>query len=461
VIAPARRTAFAALLDVTRGRLDLDEALSRARTSLVDTRDLALMRDLVTGTLRWQSRLDAIVAPLLRTPLDTLDREVLVVLRLGTYQLEYLDRVPAAAVVDDAVSLVRAARKSSAAGLVNAVLRRIARGERPAWPAPLPGTATAELAAALAVTSAHPRWLVERWLAREPRHVVERWLAFNNTTAPLTVRANPLRGMTRDTLAARLAADGLTATVGAAPLALIVTGPGAATHHTVARGEATIQDDGSQLAALVAPVSAGQRVLDVCAAPGGKTLAYATAAGETGQVVACDVRARRVEALSATVARAGATAVRVVAIDDTAPLPFAPVFDVVAVDAPCSGLGTLRRDPDIKWRRTADDLSRYQARQRDLLERAAAVVAPGGCVVYTTCSTEPEENELVVDAFLASHPGFERLPVTAGPSAAALAPFVGADGYFRLHPAHHGHEGYFGAVLGRRPDAPSPSAVVQ
>jgi 16S rRNA (cytosine967-C5)-methyltransferase len=205
----------------------------------------------------------------------------------------------------------------------------------------------------------------------------------------------------------------------------------------------------------------GARVLDLCAAPGGKTLAYAWAAGPAGRVVACDIRPRRLEVLRATLARGRASQTEVVAIDEHAALPFAAVFDVVAVDAPCSGLGTLRRDPDIKWRRVPEDLARFQARQIDLLTRAAAVVAPGGALVYTTCSTEPEENIEVVRRLLADAAGFTLERADAGPAGQILAPFVEPDGCLRTHPVRHGLEGYFGAVLRRRPDGPPPAAVVQ
>ncbi len=462
MIAPARRAGFTALVDIARGRADLDDALERARQGLADPRDVALLREVVTGTLRWQARLDWHLAPLSRLPLAKLDLEVLVALRMAAYQLEYLDRIPASAVVHDTVALVRSAKKSSAAGLVNAVLRRLAAGERAALPEAATDAPAAEVAAALAVSTAHPAWLVERWLGRESRATVEAWLAFDNLPPPTTLRVNPLAEVTRGAVAARLAADGIeTAPCAGAPLGLVVTAGAVVAHTALAEGACGIQDEGSQLAALVAPVMPGARVLDLCAAPGGKTLAYAWAAGPGGRVVACDIRPRRLEVLRATLARGRACQAEVVAIDEHAALPFAAVFDVVAVDAPCSGLGTLRRDPDIKWRRLPEDLGRFQTRQIDLLNRAAAVVAPGGVLVYTTCSTEPEENIEVVRRLLASAAGFTLERADAGPAGQILAPFVESDGCLRTHPVRHGLEGYFGAVLRRRPDGPPQAPVVQ
>lgn len=462
MIAPARQAAFGALFAIARGRVDLDAALERARESLDDARDIALVRELVTGTLRWQARLDWQLTPLSRVPWRKLDLEVQTVLRLAAFQILELDRVPVSAVVHDAVGLVRQARKTSASGLVNAVLRRLAAGERAPWPVVHPATPLAAQAAVLATTGAHPVWLVERWLARRERPEVEAWLAFDNGLPPTTLRVNPLAGVSRDAVVAALAADGIaTEPCRFAPLGLVVTAGVAWQSAVVRDGRAFIQDEGSQLAALVAPVAPGHRVLDVCAAPGGKTLAYAAAAGPAGQVVACDVRQRRVDTLGATVASGRATTVRIVAIDPDAALPFDAVFDVVAVDAPCSGLGTVRRDPDIKWRRTPDDLRAFQARQVDLLTRAARAVAPGGRLVYTTCSTEPEENAEVVAAWLATAPGFTPASPADGPSGAVLTRFVTPDGTFATDPVRDGLEGYFGAVFVRGTRGRVPDAVVQ
>lgn len=448
--APARRAAFQALVAITRGELDMDAALERARAPLGDPRDVALLRELVTGTLRWQGRLDWTLASFVSIPWPRLDDAVAVSLRLGAYQLEYLDRVPARAVVDDAVSLVKAARVSSAAGLVNAVLRRFARGERRPLPTPRPEAPRDEHADALAVATAHPAWLVRRWLAREAAAEVDAWLAFDNVPAPTTLRVNPLGGLTRAAVVQRLADDGVVAEPTThAPLGLVVRDGQVVTAAALRDGFCHIQDEGSQVAALVAPVHEGDRVLDLCAAPGGKTLAYAAAAGTHGTVVASDVRPARLAVLSATVQRGRATRASVVAVPTEGPLPFAPVFDVVAVDAPCSGLGTLRRDPDIKWRRRQDDLGRLHTAQVQLLRRAAALVVPGGTLVYTTCSLEPEETADVVAEVRDTVPGLALRDPAAGHGRGWLQTFVEADGYLRLRPGRHGLEGYFGALLTR------------
>ena len=456
MIAPARRAAFDALGAIARGRSDLDTAIEAARRHVTDPRDVALVRELVTGTLRWQGAIDGVIAPLCRVALTKLDAEVLTALRLGAYQLLYLDRVPASAVVDDAVALVRAAKKASATGLVNAVLRRIARGERGAPPIEADDVDT------LARVASHPAWLVRRWLGRRTRAEVEAWLAFNNTPAPMTLRVNPLVAGSRAEVAEALARHGVaTEPCRHAPLGLLVLGGIPLGTPPMTGGACTLQDEGSQLAALVAPVHAGARVLDVCASPGGKTLAYLTAAGVSGYVVAADVRTRRVQLLADTLRRGHALRAGIVHIDAEATLPLRAVFDVVAVDAPCSGLGTLRRDPDIKWRRTPDDLSRFADRQLDLLQRASAAVRAGGTLVYTTCSSEADENADVVARFLATHPAFALGRADRGPHAALLAPYCDAEGRFATDPARHGLESYFGAVLVREGVGSTVAAVVQ
>ena len=194
-----------------------------------------------------------------------------------------------------------------------------------------------------------------------------------------------------------------------APDALVVRGGNPLHSPMHAEGLFVIQDEASQLVGRYAVTQPGQRVLDVCASPGGKTLMMAAAAGVDGLVVASDVRGRRVDLLRTTIARAGATNVRVVQADAARPLPYARVFDRVLLDAPCSGLGTLRRDPDIKWRRTPADLPALASAQRAMLAHAAGVLKPGGTLVYATCSSEPEENDDVVAAFLRDHGEFSRM----------------------------------------------------
>jgi 16S rRNA (cytosine967-C5)-methyltransferase len=274
--APARRAAYAALRAVTANRADLPDALARARERLRDPRDHALAADIATGTLRWMGAIDAVIEAFGGRPVSRFDPEVLDILRLSIYQLEHHDRVPARAVVDDAVELARDARKTSAAGLVNAVLRRVGR-ERDRLPRPgRPGAGDVGGALDyLSVTLSHPRWLAARWLTRVGFDHAEAWARFNNAPAPLTLRANR-SVITRDGLADRLAARGVTTEPTAfAPDGLIVVGGRPFGTPEDKAGAFVVQDEASQLVAAVANAAAGDRVLDACAAPGGKTVALA------------------------------------------------------------------------------------------------------------------------------------------------------------------------------------------
>ena len=419
-------------------------------STLTDERDRALLVELATGTLRWLAEIDFVLAGASSRSVDGLDAVVRDILRLGIYQLLHLDRVPAAAVVDDAVSMVRAARKSSASGFANAVLRRISRSRRVLGLPPRPAMLDAEDAslAYLSTTLSHPRWLVERWVARFGADATERWLQFNNAPAPLTLRAHTplndresvaetLRGSGVETQPTRYAPEGLTVVAGVPRVPL-------------SERQFLLQDEASQLVGLLATGVTATRALDACAAPGGKTLIMRAGLGEQAMLVAADVRPRRVRLLRETLIGAAANDIAVIQMDLRDPPPFEGVFDIVLVDAPCSGLGILRRDPDIKWRRRVDDLDGLAATQRRMLHHAASVVAPGGRLVYSTCSSEPEENEAVVESVISAS-GFQLVGAsdvrTLLPSAARS--LVNDRGFFQTWPWRDGLEAFFGAVLQR------------
>jgi 16S rRNA (cytosine967-C5)-methyltransferase len=453
-IARARMAAFHALHAISAGEVDLGEALGRFRDPLSDVRDRALATELVTGVLRWRAALDYQLSQRAKTPLARMDPPVLDSLRLGAYQVMHLERVPVSAAVDDSVELVKRAGVASARTFVNGVLRRLAR-ERGAltWPERPASGADADLTALasyFAVVHSHPEWLVARWISRLGVDVTETWLRFNNHHARLTLAPNRLRH-TRDQLRARLQAEAIPSDLTTiAPHGLLFNDAQVLSSTAFERGDAVVQDEASQIISELVRASSGMRVLDACAAPGGKTLALAADVGPSGLVIAADVRPHRLRLLAATVARTRPDNVRVVHTPEVGALPFRDaVFDRVLVDAPCSGLGTVRRDPDIRWRRRAEDLPGLAATQIALLDRVSRVVAPGGRLVYSTCSSEPEENERVVAAFLAAHPEFAVVPLTAidglAPAIAALAT---PEGYLQTSPLS-GLEAFFGAVIGR------------
>ena len=446
--APARTAALHALVAIDADRADLPTALATSRTSLHDDRDRALTATIVNGTLRWQRALDHLVEHFAKRPLTKIDPQVLAILRLSLFQLLHLDRVPAAAVVDDAVSLTRAARKSSASGFVNAVLRSMLR-QRHRLPLPPRPSDARDRDAALAylgITLSHPEWLVARWLDRYSFEEVEAWVQFNDDAAPLTIRANTLR-ITRDKLQDVMSGHDIETTLTPyAPDGLIVT---AGNPLRTSEDESFfVQDEASQLIPLVVDAQPRERVLDLCASPGGKTVAMAASMHDSGTLVACDVRTGRVNLLTDTVRRSGAHHIYIVHVPATGPLPFSEAFDRVLVDAPCSGLGTIRRDPDIRWRRGPSDLPRLAGQQIDLLMRAAHTVRPGGRLVYATCSSEPDENERVVDAFLERAP-FDRVDLRDS-SPSRLQPLIDERGELRTLPFAHGLEAFFATAMVRR-----------
>jgi 16S rRNA (cytosine967-C5)-methyltransferase len=411
MIAAARRAAYDALRAVAIRTRDLGEVLADSRERLPDDRDRALTAAIVVGTLRWRNRLDWLLARAANRDVASLDPEVLDILRLSLFQLLYLTRVPASAVVDDAVSLTKAARKKSAAGLTNAVLRRLARTRQQLG---LP-----ELSVPI----------------EEP---------------PLTLRANTLR-TTRDELVERLKTSNVeTRATRYAPDGLVVLDGQPLRTADAGAGLFVVQDEASQLVPLLGGTSRRAMVLDACAAPGGKTLALAAGVARDGVLVASDVSRRRVVLLREILHRAGANRPHVIQADLERGAPFDAVFDLVLLDAPCTGLGTLRRDVDIRWRRSPDDVRQAAAKQGRMIEAAGSLVAPGGRLIYATCSSEPEENEQVVGGFLAARPDFVQVPARDLVADGVPGDLLDERGRLATRPDRHGLEVFFGVALERR-----------
>ena len=444
----ARLAAYRVLREVAAGT-DLPAAHARHRDILADARERALVTELTTGTLRRLAALDHIITNASARPLNRVDADVLEVLRIGAYQLVYLDRIPPAAAVDQAVTLVSRTGKASASSFVNAVLRRIARlgKDQPLPPMPTSTATRKEVLSYLSTTCSHPEWLADRWLSRLGRDAAVARVQFNNEVPTLTLQVNRHR-VTPTALAKQLGAHGVQTlpTRFAEGGLSVVTGNPLRTP-LAQRGLFEVQNEASQLVAELAAVRHGERVLDACAAPGGKTIALVMGAGSAGTVIAADLRPARVRLLQATLREFGCQNVPVVRHDLRQP-PFLEVFDCVLVDAPCSGLGTIRRDPEIRWRRTSGDLAHYASTQSALLAQAARTVRPGGRLVYATCSSEPEENEEVVATFLASHPSYEAIhPELLGPVSPGLRSVLNADGCLSTNPEAHALESFFGATL--------------
>ncbi|MEI6667962.1 MAG: 16S rRNA (cytosine(967)-C(5))-methyltransferase RsmB [Acidobacteriota bacterium] len=453
MISPARIAAYCTLRDASRPHAELAAAVEHHRLGLTDERDRALAAEITLGTLRWRAALDHVIGWAGHRGVEAFDAEVLDLLRMSAYQLLHLDRVPASAIVHDAVELCRHEGKASASGAINAILRRISR-ERDRLPMP----DQSDPLEYLTVTLSHPRWIAARWLERLGFETACAWMRFNNQPAPVVVRANRLT-TSPEQLVDALAAVGITTEPARyAADALVVTGGHLLASPLATSGQFIVQDESSQLVAALAGVGPGEVVLDACAAPGGKTSQMAADLGPTGRLVAADLRPRRVRLLATLLKQAHADAVQIVTADLLAGGPFGAIFDCVLVDAPCSGLATLRRDPDVKWRRAESDLAGHAERQTRMLANAAAMVRPGGRLVYSTCSTEPEENDQVVDRFLACHQDFaiDRPDQSRGWLASGVSACLDQRGFLRPTPHMHGLEAFFGARLrqvGRAPAA--------
>ena len=456
----ARLVAARVLDRVESARAYADLALHGAlRDERLTSRDRAFATELVYGTLRWRGRLDYALATCTDRPLSELEPAILTLLRLGAYQLFFCDSVPPRAAVDESVRCAHAMGWARAAGLINAVLRSLARKQAAeaghaagiSWPA-LDRDPLAHLVHALSI----PEWIARRWLEALGPAEAAALARASNETPPLSARVNTLV-TTREQLLVELATRWPSVKLAAhAPFALSLGhGVDPGSDPAFREGRFTVQDEASQLVVALLDPQPGEAVLDLCAAPGSKTTAIAERVGAKGLVVACDRNQRRLELVGRAARRLGLENIHLVHVDGSQPLedlPAAP-YARVLVDAPCSGLGTLRRNPDARWRVQPEDSAELAALQRALLTNAARELMPGGTLVYSTCTLLPEENEAVVAAFLAQHADFSLLARAAVP--APLRPFVEADGFMRTWPQRHGTDGFFAASLARSEAKPS------
>jgi 16S rRNA (cytosine967-C5)-methyltransferase len=403
---PARAAAFDILLRVERESSYASELLHSAAYESLSTADHALATELVMGALRWRATLDDEIAQTSSQAISRLDLEVLTALRVALYQLRRLDRVPPRAAIHESVELVKRARKHSAAPFVNAVLRKLAANSPPAYGSTLE---EATSAASLARAFAHPAWLVERWVRAyglaAARHICE----YDQSVPGTAIR---LRDAAAET---ELRVEGIDLAPGALlASARRVQAANISKTRALRSGSAVIQDEASQLVAAL--VGSGSRILDCCAAPGGKTLAMADQ-NPDAKITAVELHPHRARLLQkllrAKEIRAGS--VHEIKIDvltaDLRSLPLRGQFDRVLADVPCSGTGTLARNPEIKWRLQPSDLDDLRVRQLAILRSALTPVAPGGRLIYSTCSLEKEENEDVVGKALAENNTFRLLDV--------------------------------------------------
>ena len=431
-VSPARLAAFEILLRVEAGAYA--SVLLAFREEELKPQDRALCHELVMGVPRRQLWLDRLIEHYANRKVAELDVAVRVVLRLGLYQLRFLSRVPASAAVNESVNLVHFARLRSAGGLVNAVLRRATRE-----PEVDPTSSIDDPIERVAVATSHPPWLIERWTKAFGAEETEAFARANNEPAPVAFRVVNNRAQEAD-VCGRLRQSGAELVPSRiARGAWRVTGAVSLLAALAAEGEVYIQDEASQLVAAVLDVRPGQRVLDLCAAPGSKTTQIADCTADAAaMIVASDLHEHRLRTVVSTAKIHGLRDIHCLALDGLQSLPLQESsFDRVLVDAPCSGTGTLRRNPEIRWRISPADIKDLAGRQKQLLFNAAHAVRPGGRLIYSTCSVEPDENEDVVQTFLENNETFRlgRLPLDSSlitsPGAARTWPHrEGTDGFF-------------------------------
>jgi 16S rRNA (cytosine967-C5)-methyltransferase len=426
--------------------LALHAALRRSRLGPADR---ALATELVYGTLRWRGRLDFLLSRVVERDFDTLEPLVATLLRLGAYQIVFTRNVPDPAAVDQMVRCARALGAERATGLVNGVLRRLARIHQQI---PLPDLESDPVGHLTGVLSL-PGWIAERWLEIFGADQAARLAEASNAVPPLTARVNPLRSSRQaliEELGPRLPD---LRPCRFAPRGVVLGHRGHPAHDPAfLEGRFTIQDEASQLVVALLEAKPGERVLDVCAAPGTKTTAIAEEIGGDGEIVAVDRNVRRLRLVGRDARRLGLTNITTCEHDAMRSLRgFAArgAFDRVLVDVPCSGLGTLRRNPDARWRVRPGDPRRLAETQTAILRNAAATLRPGGVLVYSTCTLLPEENEMVVESLLSEARDFRLLPAETAPE--PTRSLVDSDGYLRCFPHLHDTDGFFAARLERRP----------
>ena len=430
----ARDTALKVLIACRTHGAWADAALKAqlARDQL-SPQDAALCSRMVYGVTQNRLLLDFYLAAYCSQKPDHLQPPLLDILRLGAYQILFLDKVPDRAAVSEAVELAKRSGRGQAAGLVNAVLRKLSQNKNA-----LPSIPDRDEVKFLSIRYSHPKWLIKRLLELLGREETEAFLAADNTAAPLTVQVNPLK-TTQEKLTAELEALGVRVTPHVwVPGCLELSGTGDLTALEPFRvGHFLVQDGAAALAARAAAVTPGQRVLDVCAAPGGKSFGAAFAMEDRGEILACDLHENKLKRIQDGAQRLGLTSIRTAAADGREFRPeWEAAFDTVLVDAPCSGLGIIRKKPDTRYKK-ADDLFTLPVVQQAILDNACRYVKPGGVLVYSTCTILPEENQQVTDAFLAQHRDFSRedlpLPDQAGQ----------ADGQVTLWPHRHDTDGFY------------------
>lgn len=429
----ARETALRVLCSCRTGGAWADAALQvqLGRDGLTGP-EASLCSRIVYGVIQNRLLLDYHIADCCTQKPDHLQPPLLDILRIGAYQILFLDKVPDSAAVNTSVELAKAAGRGQAAGLVNAVLRKISRNREA-----LPSIPEGNEAKYLSIRYSHPKWLVKRLLTMLGREEAERFLAADNSQPPAAAQVNPLWG-TAALLCEALEAEGVKAQMHPwLPDCLLLSGTGdLKCLKSFREGGFYIQDPAARLAVMALDVKPGDQVLDVCAAPGGKSFAAAIAMENRGCIMACDLHENKLKRVREGAERLGFSCIETAAADGRTRRPeWVERFDAVLVDAPCSGLGIIRKKPDVRYKK-ADELFSLPVVQHDILDNAAAYVRPGGVLVYSTCTILPEENSQTADTFLTEHPEFSR-------EMFSLPSLGQVPGEITLWPQRHGTDGFY------------------
>ncbi len=403
--------------------------------------DRGLVTELVYGTLRNRNRLDWTISRIYSGNFESMETVVRNILRTGVYQLLHTDRIPPFAIVNEAVEIAGKMRPA-ASGLVNAVLRNVIRKKADLnWPDPAD-----DAVRAISVIDSHPPWMVERWMKRYGAEETRAICRANNGIPPFTLRVNTLKE-SRERLIELLENEGIFASpTRFSPEGIVVSGNTSRLRETGAfrQGLIRVQDEASQLVAHLLDPQPGEHVLDACAGAGGKTLHSAALMENRGKIIASDINSFKLKQLIAEARRLGVTIVETASSNRSKNTPD-EMFDRVLVDAPCSGLGTLRRNPEIRWRMQADEIDALRLKQLELLKNAALQVRPGGRLAYCVCTTTPEETSGVVADFLKADSRFAVvIPGNLPPE------LITADGFLQTFPPRHSLDGFFGALFVRK-----------
>ena len=437
----ARATALRVLVSCRNNGAWADAALKAqiSRDGLSGP-DAALCSRIVYGVMQNRMLLDFYIGAYCTQKPDHLQPPLLEILRIGAYQIIYLDKIPDSAAVNTSVELAKLAKRGQASGLVNAVLRKLSQNKKALPPVP-----ERDDVQRLSIQYSHPKWFVKRLVSLLGREEAERFLACDNQIAPITVQVNPLK-TTLEALTEELQQAGISVQPHSwVPDCLELSGTGdLAALPSFREGKFLVQDLAARLVSLIAGIRPGQKVLDVCAAPGGKSLSAAFAMAGNGSIVACDLHENKLKRIQESADRLGVNIITTQAADGRVFRPeWEASFDTVLVDAPCSGLGIIRKKPDTRYKK-ADDLFTLPVVQAAILDNAARYVRPGGTLVYSTCTILPEENEQVTEAFLAEHADFGlepfELPLPVGKS----------DGSLTLWPQRHDTDGFYICRMTRR-----------